>query len=139
MEGDTVTDISALSGRKLDAAVATEVMGLPALKLKDAPCPYCGSDMRFCGERSWCSPCHEWRHSPYKEYSEEIEAAWAAAERIMGATGFTVLQIPGMAEAEIVILANMEGTQKYGQYRANAETAALALCRVALMARRALG
>lgn len=71
------------AGVALDKRVAVEVMGL-----RDADfgpfttCAYCGGDMRFCGARSWCHQCKEWRHSPYHEYSTEIADAWLVVEKM---------------------------------------------------------
>lgn len=65
-------------GVSLDWHIAHFVMGLPKNELtaENCECPYCHSQMRYCGKRSWCSECHTWRHSGYKEYSSEIESAW---------------------------------------------------------------
>jgi hypothetical protein len=70
------------AGLEMDALVATRVLKLPAVELKGARCPECGAEMRFCGQRSYCSDCGEWRHSPYREYSDEIDAAWNVVERL---------------------------------------------------------
>ena len=65
------------AGARLDALVATKIMGLPhAVFDEKTSCPNTGEEMRFCGQRSWCSVCGEWHHSPYKEYSEGLEAGW---------------------------------------------------------------
>ena len=32
-------------------------------------CPVCGSEMRYCGLRSWCHGCNEWQYSPYPDYA----------------------------------------------------------------------
>jgi len=70
------------AGRELDALVAEKVMGLSAPWDENTPCPYCGEIMRYCGQRSWCTSCSEWRYGPYKEYSEDISAAWEVVERL---------------------------------------------------------
>ncbi len=64
----------------MDERIATGVMGLTLLPLEAAPCPYCEQEMRFCGERSWCSQCSEWRYGPAKEYSLENADAIDALE-----------------------------------------------------------
>ena len=65
------------AGREMDALIAEMVMGIEPISFDDeTKCPECEATMRFCGSRSWCSSCHEWRHSPYKEYSEDISDAW---------------------------------------------------------------
>lgn len=78
--GANVSERSA--GRLLDAEIAEKVFGLPRIELKDAPCPDCGKPMRFCGQRSYCSVCSEWKYSPYREYSEDIAAAWLVVEEM---------------------------------------------------------
>ena len=105
---------------EMDALVAERVMGLPSIALKDAGCPYCDDVMRFCGERSWCSSCHEWRYSPYQEYSDDIAAAWEVVEKYT----------------------DVEFEKAGGNYRvwlidlgiASATTFPLAVCRAALLA-----
>jgi hypothetical protein len=64
------------AGRELDALVADEIFGLSIEWNEDTPCPYCDCAMRYCGDRARCSVCEEWRYGPYKEYSEDIAAAW---------------------------------------------------------------
>jgi hypothetical protein len=68
------------AGQQLDALIAAEIFSLPQLELKNAKCPYCESEMRFCGSRSWCGGCNEWRYSPYLEYSDDIAVAWQVVE-----------------------------------------------------------
>jgi len=110
------------AGRELDALIAEKVMGLPVVELKDAPCPYCGSEMRFCGARSWCSDCREWRHSPYKEYSDDIAVAWEVVEK--------------MEHCMIYKHDDSYECEYAGQYldSVEADTAPLAICRAALLA-----
>ncbi len=67
-------------GPNADARIA-EVCGLPEIEWKvGVPCPYCGEEMYFCGKRARCTPCNEWRISPYKEYSREIADAVEALD-----------------------------------------------------------
>ena len=65
------------AGPTLDWHIAHFVMGLPYKELTsgDCPCAYCGNQMRYCGARSWCSDCHEWRYTAYKDYSSDLIAA----------------------------------------------------------------
>ncbi len=77
------------AGREMDALVAEKVMGLVLLVLAEAPCPYCGDEMRWCGERSRCTTCGEWRYGPAKEYSDDIATAWEVVEKVGGATLMT--------------------------------------------------
>jgi hypothetical protein len=68
---------------ELDERVAREVMGLPAVPWDDkTPCPYCGVVMRYCGQRSRCTDCSEWRYSAYKEYSDDIACAWEVVDKM---------------------------------------------------------
>jgi len=64
------------AGRELDALVAEKVFGVTIEWGEGTPCPYCGSEMRYCGSRSRCSQCQEWIYGPYKDYSTEMAAAW---------------------------------------------------------------
>ena len=75
------------AGREIDALIHVEIFGLELLPLKLAPCPYCGDEMRYCGERSRCTPCREWRYGPAKEYSEDMACAWEVVEKLR-ADGF---------------------------------------------------
>ena len=70
------------AGRELDELVAEKVMGLVLLDFWAAPCPYCGDEMRFCGERSRCTTCSEWRYGPAKEYSDDFAAAGDVVEKL---------------------------------------------------------
>lgn len=70
-------------GIELDTLVAEKVMGLSVPWDENTPCSYCGSTIRYCGSRSWCSDCHEWRCSPYKEYSTDIAAAWEVVGHVL--------------------------------------------------------
>ena len=79
-----------VAGRGLDEKIAVELMGLVLRPFEKAPCPYCGDGMRFCGGRSWCTTCGEWRYGPAKEYSEEIEPAWEVVEKLR-TDGYTVM------------------------------------------------
>lgn len=80
------------SGRELDALVAEKVMGLKLKSMRYAPCPYCGMEMRYCGQRSRCTTCSEWRDGPAKEYSTEIAPAWEVIEKMveLGFDGWNV-------------------------------------------------
>src|SRR5690349_15408493 len=63
-------------GKELDALVGRRIFGLDLAWDENTHCPVCEGDMRYCGARSWCYNCHEWRYSAYPEYSESIAAAW---------------------------------------------------------------
>lgn len=118
-----MTDIDTMpAGREMDALVA-EMMGIsPRVWLEtDCACAYCGQQARWCGTRAWCSQCSEWRHCPYKEYSDEIDPAWEVVEKmspfielVRGGADWVVI-VPDRAEVQ-------------------AETAPLAICRAALKA-----
>jgi hypothetical protein len=72
-------------GRELDALVAVRVLGFaPVAWDEETPCPECGGEMRYCGERSRCCNCSEWRCSPYREYSSEIAPAWEVVDQMHG-------------------------------------------------------
>jgi hypothetical protein len=70
-------------GPEMDALVAVRVLGLAPVAWGEAtPCPECGGEMRYCGARSRCCNCSEWRYSAYREYSTEIVAAWQVVEAL---------------------------------------------------------
>ena len=112
------------AGEQIDKLIAIKVLGYPELDLEDAPCPYCGNIMRFCGSRSWCSLCSEWRHSAYKKYSDEISSAWEIVEKLTD----------GETPNDCELRTSVRGWRcdLYKGY-ANAETAPLAICRAALL------
>lgn len=67
--------------REIDAALAQRLFGLPAREWNDdTPCPECGGEMRYCGHRSRCMNCDEWRYQAYREYSDTWEGAGAVVE-----------------------------------------------------------
>ena len=118
-----------VAGRELDALVAEKVMGMELLPLKEAPCPYCGDEMRFCGERSRCTTCGEWRYSPAKEYSTDIAAAWEVVEKLK-AGGFSLIaEWDAHDEMWYVVFSNVS-SYKAGE----ADAAPHAICLVALAA-----
>lgn len=122
------------AGPELDARIAVAVLGLPVVDLKDANCPYCGDEMRFCGERSWCSSCGEWRHSPYKEYSDDIAAAMTVFLKM------AEMYCPQDPDASVTIIENIDGwlagwTWHESVYTCGVgETIPLAICRFAYKA-----
>ena len=119
------------AGREMDAVIAERVIGLPAVAWNAAtPCPECGECMRYCGERSWCSPCSEWRYSAYREYSADFSAAWDVAE-FMREHGFdvTVLTFAKGGAACEIARPEWRGSEYH-----EAEDIALAICRAALAA-----
>lgn len=118
------------AGREMDELIATKWMLLPVREMRGAPCPYCRSDMRFTGTRSWCSDCREWRHSPYKNYSYEIESAWEVVEKLCNETGCDVVKVC-KRDPELY----GEWSCNFGRgFEAFGETAPLAICRAALLA-----
>lgn len=112
------------AGREMDEMIWIGVFGRAVVALGDAPCPYCGSEMRFCGKRSWCSECREWRFSSVKEYSTDISAAWEVAEKLQKKRPFVLCSSMGgyMCNFDLEALAH-------------APTAPLAICRAALLAK----
>jgi hypothetical protein len=125
------------AGKEMDARIALEVMKLPVLALEDAPCPYCGDEMRFCGERSWCSTCREWRYSGYKEYSDDIAAAMEVVEKLHPDYSIALSYDDPATIEEIKWCCELYAKDEpYTDYEARADTAPLAICRVALLATR---
>lgn len=111
------------AGREMDALIAENVMGIESVAFNDeTKCPECESTMRFCGSRSWCSSCHEWIYSPYKEYSTDISAAWEVVEKL------------GIIFQETCIDNDKDWRCYFDNACASAETAPLAICRAALLA-----
>jgi hypothetical protein len=125
------------AGRELDALVATKIMGIAPIPWGDeTPCPVCLEPMRYCGARSRCSRCSEWRYGPYLEYSSDIAAAWEVVEKMVE-TGRLHLDRLGFdgEEWRCWMSPDAEGATYFvGQ----AETAPLAICLVALKAVEAL-
>jgi len=121
MDKDEILNV--LKESEIDALVAQNIFGLAIVKLEDASCPYCGDEMRFCGSRSWCAICSEWRYSPYKEYTNDISAAWEVVEKLK----------------ELKPIINYDPASKKWYMRFNggefqsAETAPLAILRAALL------
>lgn len=134
------------AGRELDALVAEKVMGLIVPEWgEDTLCPYCGSEMRYCGTGSRCSTCQEWRYGRYKEYSTDIAAAWEVVERLCNwDVDDNMLVLKGQGpdlekkewpdgEAAEWWEAEIGGT--WGKVVAEAEKPALAICLAALKAK----
>lgn len=117
----TRDEILKLDRRELAEAVALKVMRLPKLALENAPCPYCADVMRFCGQRSRCTTCGEWRHSPYKEYDDDIEAAMEVEDEI---------QQRGLIEPYVNALEKLVGLGRWNLVHAPPKTR----CRAALLA-----
>ena len=119
------------AGPEMDALVAVRVLRLAAVEWGEAtPCPECGGEMRYCGARSRCYNCSEWRYSAYREYSTEIAAAWevvgAMAARGVVATLTTAdVTRPGVWLAWFI---SADRRQWFGE----GATAPLAICRAAL-------
>jgi hypothetical protein len=126
------------AGRIIDALVAELVMGIEPIawdeNTQDYYCPYCKDRMRYCGARSRCSTCNEWRYSPYKEYSSDIAEAWQVVEKMRSDHWWFRLQdYQGlhMRPEGYECLFERSGT---GGVIEHAETAQLAICKAALLA-----
>ena len=90
--------------RELDALTATTIFALqPAELADDPPCPECGGEMRYCGGRSWCSPCGEWRYGPCREYSDDILAAWSVVERMREGGAAMTMSCDSVLAAEPIL------------------------------------
>lgn len=140
------------AGIQIDAWVAEHVMKIEPIvwdeNTEDYYCPYCKDRMRFCGERSWCSTCSEWRYSPYKEYSSDIISAWEIIEKIHK-DGWGIELSDTRLDPDVENrgwwyelnryddpTAVMEGKQfatHYYKLDGSAETIELAICRAALI------
>jgi len=121
------------AGPTLDWHVAHFVMDLPNKELTstDCPCAYCGSQMRYCGARSWCDPCSEWRYTAYKEYSDNIGDAWEVVEKLCDETGCDVAKV---CKRDPELLRG-DWSCNFGRgFEAFGDTAPLAICRAALLA-----
>jgi hypothetical protein len=132
MNRDEIMKLEA--GRELDTLVAEKVMGLTADK---EHCPYCGAEMWIGALRSRCSSCSEWRYGWYKNYSDDISAAWEVIEKLETHPDQILFSLVRKG-AEMHLLKwcaefrKCLGSQKY--YYAEAKTAPLAICRAALLA-----
>jgi hypothetical protein len=133
MTRDEIENI--LKESEINALIAQKIFGLPVIELKDANCPYCGDEMRFCGERSRCVACNEWRYSPYKNYTDDIAAAWEVVEFLRRKFWSTNIVCWDYSERWVVTCEYRtgHGEPKKTLY-ADAETAPLAICRAALLA-----
>lgn len=126
------------AGTELDVLIAEHVMGLPKRNwnVDDCMCSECGIQARWCGERSWCTNCSEWRYAPYVEYSLYISYAWGVFEKI-GEDHYIEVQrtentnnvYPGRYLCSISSNTNNIYVQEY------ADTGPLAICRAALKAK----
>lgn len=132
------------AGRELDRLVGTIVMGLPERTLDD-PCPNCGSEMRNCGTRARCFTCVEWIHSPYQEYSTDIEKAWLVVEKLSPADwtmgngtcfrldrGYGIIATDGTCPRHEARFFNAIGPVLF-DVRDWGDDAPLAICRAALL------
>lgn len=65
------------ANKHLDKLIHLDVMNLPEPPEK-FPCPVCGDteNMWYGETRSRCTICNEWLYSPYKQYSDDIAAAF---------------------------------------------------------------
>lgn len=118
------------AGYEIDALIATRIFNLPRLELNGAKCPYCESEMRHCGMRSWCGGCNEWRYSPYFDYSTEIADAWQVVEKTTQ-DGHECCVAGDKSGWRTIIW--REGYDVI-MAKADAATAPLAICRAALKA-----
>jgi len=124
-----INEISNMSaGGKMDALIAINVIGLNEILLDNALCPYCGMEMWHGKDRSRCSNCNEWRYSPYKEYSEDISAAWEVVEKVEW------MSITKTQTGSPNFLMGLLYFVEVNGYVIYAETAPLAICRSALLA-----
>lgn len=134
------------AGRELDALIAERVFGLEKISLEEASCPYCHFEMRFCGERSRCTNCNEWRYSPYKEYSSEIEQAFGVVDFLkdkqyqspfdISKTKYTTAKFFRLEYWENDWIAKFQGpipNNNGGMCVAHGDTPELAICRAALL------
>lgn len=112
---------SILPGFQLDTLIAEKVMGFTKTELKDAVCPECGAEMYFYGARSRCTSCNEWRYSPYREYSFEIDAAWDVVTKIFE-IGYPIRLFGSKDDWACTI-----------RFTVHAKTVSLAICRAALL------
>jgi hypothetical protein len=126
------------AGRALNALVAERVMGLTADKKH---CPYCGSEMWIGALRSRCSSCSEWRYGWYKNYSDDIAAAWEVIERIREIDEYWCPDIhwdddDGEGNPMWVVSFNYfgEDESQFKVAEAQDKSAPLAICRAALIA-----
>jgi hypothetical protein len=123
MNRDEIMKLEA--GRELDTLVAEKVMGLTADK---EHCPYCGAEMWIGALRSRCSSCSEWRYGWYKNYSDDISAAWEVVEKIR-----EYIECIWPNDRGLWSLLSYERLEE-GLTTVSAETAPLAICRAALLA-----
>ena len=128
-------------GPELDALVAEGVMGLSISWEENTPCPYCGSEMRYCGARSRCTQCAEWRHGPYKEYSTDDGVALEILRHmstegwgytIYGRTGGTVTVL---LERTPIVDGCLMHSEQERHYVRSGEGLAHAACLVSLKAK----
>ncbi len=127
------------AGREMDALIAERVMKIaPRAWDEGTRCPECGDKMRWCGERSRCTTCSEWRYGPYREYSTEIAAAWEVVEQ-MQQRGY-VFSVWCRNDEQTALYhgrwgADFERETPFSfPVKASAETPAEAICRAALAA-----
>jgi len=121
------------AGVTLDWHIAHFVMGLPSKELlvDDCLCAYCGSQMRYCGARSWCSECHKWRYTAYKDYSDDLVSAWLVVEKLCNENGCDVVKV---CKRDPELLRG-EWSCNFGLgFEAFGKTVPLAICRAALLA-----
>ncbi len=138
MTKDEITSMPA--GIEMDTLIATKVMGISVIAFNTALCPYCGSEMRYCGIRSWCSACNEWRYSAYKDYSDDMSAAWEVVEKI-GEKKYRQFYLCTNFSSEFgnqfyaeIFENNGDGeSMEFIVCSATADTASLAICRAALL------
>jgi len=128
------------AGVTLDWHIAHFVMGLPSKELsaEDCPCAYCGNQMRYCGARSWCSECHEWRYTAYKDYSDDLVSAWEVVKKLEDGQPETLCNISRISENGQrdglewhCHLRCIDGKSSY--FYGIADTVPLAICRAALL------
>jgi len=127
MSRDEILNMPA--GREMDKWIAIHIMKLDDIPLYGAPCPYCGSEMWHGKERSRCSSCNEWRYSPYKQYSDDIAAAWEVVEKLKLHIGPTSNE-----KQESWYASNRHNFNDPDLIIVIADTAPLAICRAALLA-----
>lgn len=122
------------AGREMDELIAIGIMGLPRRSEleNDSPCPDCGTPLykrASRAARAKCDSCNDWKYSPYKEYSTDISAAWEVFEELVKKWDIVEVWYERNTDPKwwCEFISGGDGNNAF------ADTAPLAICRVALL------
>ena len=141
----TTQEFLALPSREQDALVAEHIFGFKTELFIN--CPDCGAKLNNSKTtkkinpfyRMWCGQCSEYKYSPYKEYTTQIQDAWEVIENLQAddACCFELKWYVGEFPWEC-IFRHHDLVNEHSEFKSHGPTAPLAICIAALKAKGAI-